>query len=168
MPHKRNPVLSENLTGLARLVRSAVVPALENVALWHERDISHSSVERAIAPDATVTLDFALHRLAGVIERLVVYPERMQENMDRYRGLVMSQRVLLALTQAGLSREAAYAAVQRNAMRVWERGADFREELLADPEVSGALGREGIEALFDLGYHLRHVDTIFARVFSEG
>jgi adenylosuccinate lyase len=168
MPHKRNPVLSENLTGLARLVRSAVVPALENVALWHERDISHSSVERAVAPDATVTLDFALHRLAGVIERLVVYPERMRENMDRYRGLVMSQRVLLALTQAGLSREAAYAAVQRNAMRVWERGADFREELLADPEVSGALGREGIEALFDLGYHLRHVDTIFARVFSEG
>ncbi len=167
MPHKRNPVLSENLTGLARLVRSAVTPALENVALWHERDISHSSVERAIAPDATVTLDFALHRLAGLVEKLVVYPERMMANMDRFRGLVMSQRVLLALTQAGLSREGAYAAVQRNAMRVWEQGADFKAELLADPEVAGALGREGIEALFDLGYHLKHVATIFARVFGD-
>ncbi len=167
MPHKRNPVLSENLTGLARLVRGAVTPALENVALWHERDISHSSVERAIAPDATVTLDFALHRLAGLIEKLVVYPERMMANMDRFRGLVMSQRVLLALTQAGLSREASYAAVQRNAMRVWEQGVDFKAELLADPEVVGALGAEGIEALFDLGYHLKHVDTIFARVFGD-
>ncbi len=167
MPHKRNPVLSENLTGLARLVRGAVTPALENVALWHERDISHSSVERAIAPDATVTLDFALHRLAGLVEKLVVYPERMMANMDRFRGLVMSQRVLLALTQAGLSREASYAAVQRNAMRVWEQGVDFKAELLADPEVVGALGAEGIEALFDLGYHLKHVDTIFARVFGD-
>jgi adenylosuccinate lyase len=167
MPHKRNPVLSENLSGLARLVRSAVTSALENVALWHERDISHSSVERAIAPDATVTLDFALHRLAGLVEKLVVYPERMMANMDRFRGLVMSQRVLLALTQAGLSREASYAAVQRNAMRVWEQGADFKAELLADPEVAGALGAERIEALFDLGYHLKHVDTIFARVFGD-
>ncbi|CAA9409802.1 MAG: Adenylosuccinate lyase @ SAICAR lyase [uncultured Rubellimicrobium sp.] len=168
MPHKRNPVLTENLTGLARLVRSAVTPALENVALWHERDISHSSVERAIGPDATVTLDFALHRLAGVVERLVVYPERMQANMDRFRGLVMSQRVLLALTQAGVSREDAYRLVQRNAMKVWEQGADFKTELLADPEVTAALPPEEIEEKFDLGYHLKHVDTIFARVFGDG
>ncbi len=167
MPHKRNPVLTENLTGLARLVRSAVGPALENVALWHERDISHSSVERAIAPDATVHLDFALHRLAGVVERLVVYPERMLANMDRFRGLVMSQRVLLALTQAGLSREEAYRLVQRNAMKVWEQGADFKEELLGDPEVTAALPPAEIEEKFDLGYHLKHVDTIFARVFGE-
>jgi len=166
MPHKRNPVLTENLTGLARLVRSAVVPALENVALWHERDISHSSVERAIGPDATVTLDFALHRLAGVIEKLVVYPETMMRNLEKFRGLVMSQRVLLALTQAGVSREDAYRLVQRNAMKVWEEGRDFREELLADPEVVAALGREGIEAQFDMGYHLKHVDTIFQRVFE--
>jgi adenylosuccinate lyase len=143
------------------------VPALENVALWHERDISHSSVERAIGPDATVHLDFALHRLAGVIERLVVYPERMQANLDRFRGLIHSQRVLLALTQAGVSREDAYGIVQRNAMKVWEAGADFREELLADPEVMSALPREEVEALFDLSYHLKHVDTIFARVFGE-
>ncbi|MBP1805535.1 adenylosuccinate lyase [Rubellimicrobium aerolatum] len=166
MPHKRNPVLTENLTGLARLVRSAVTPALENVALWHERDISHSSVERAIAPDATVTLDFALHRLAGVVERLVVYPEAMLRNMNKFRGLVMSQRVLLALTQAGVSREDAYRLVQRNAMKVWEQGADFREELLADPEVTAALSPAEIEEKFDLGYHLKHVDTIFARVFG--
>ncbi|NAZ35552.1 adenylosuccinate lyase [Rubellimicrobium sp. CFH 75288] len=167
MPHKRNPVLTENLTGLARLIRSAVVPALENVALWHERDISHSSVERGIAPDATIHLDFALHRLAGVIEKLVVYPERMQANLERFRGLVHSQRVLLALTQAGLTREDAYAAVQRNAMRAWEGEADFKALLLADPEVAGALGRDGVEALFDLGHHLRHVDTIFERVFGS-
>jgi adenylosuccinate lyase len=166
MPHKRNPVLSENLTGLARLVRSVVTPALENVALWHERDISHSSVERAIGPDATVTLDFALHRLAGVIERLVVHPENMAANMGRFRGLVMSQRVLLALTQAGVSREDAYRLVQRHAMRVWEHGADFREELLKDPEVTAALPSAAIEAQFDLGYHLKHVDAIFARVFG--
>ncbi len=166
MPHKRNPVLSENLTGLARLVRAAVIPAMENVALWHERDISHSSVERAIGPDATVTLDFALHRLAGIIEKLVVYPEAMLANLHRFRGLVMSQRVLLALTQAGVSREAAYAMVQRNAMRVWEAGADFREALLADAEVVATLGEGGIAAQFDMAAHTRHVDTIFARVFG--
>jgi adenylosuccinate lyase len=166
MPHKRNPVLTENLTGLARLVRGMVVPALENVALWHERDISHSSVERMIAPDATVTLDFALHRLAGVIEKLVIYPENMAANMDRFRGLVMSQRVLLALTQAGVTREDAYKLVQRNAMKVWEEGADFKTELLADAEVRAALSAEDIEEKFDLGYHTRHVDTIFARVFG--
>ncbi len=168
MPHKRNPVLTENLTGLARLVRGMVVPALENVALWHERDISHSSVERMIAPDATVTLDFALHRLAGVIERLVIHPERMTENMNRFRGLVMSQRVLLALTQAGVTREDAYRLVQRNAMKVWEEGKDFKTELLADAEVRAALSAEAIEEKFDLGYHTKHVDTIFARVFGAG
>ncbi len=168
MPHKRNPVLSENLTGLARLVRMAAVPALENVALWHERDISHSSVERVIGPDTTVTLDFALHRLAGLVEKLVIYPANMMANLERFRGLVMSQRVLLALTQAGVSREDAYAMVQRNAMKVWEKGADFRTELLADPQVRAALPAEAIEAAFDLGYHLKHVDTIFARVFGEG
>jgi adenylosuccinate lyase len=168
MPHKRNPVLSENLTGLARLVRGMVVPAMENVALWHERDISHSSVERMIAPDATVTLDFALHRLAGVIEKLVVYPETMLRNMDRLKGLIHSQRVLLALTQKGMSREDAYRLVQRNAMRVWEAGADFLSELQGDPEVAAVLTADEIAAEFDLGYHLRHVDTIFARVFGEG
>ena len=168
MPHKRNPVLSENLTGLARLVRMAVIPALENVALWHERDISHSSVERMIGPDATVTLDFALHRLAGLIEKLVIYPENMAANLNRHKGLVMSQRVLLALTQAGVSREDAYRLVQRNAMKVWEAGADFRTELLADPEVTAALSADQINAKFDLGYHLKHVDTIFARVFGTG
>ena len=168
MPHKRNPVLTENLTGLARLVRSMAIPALENVALWHERDISHSSVERNIGPDATVTLDFALSRLTGVIDKLVVYPERMQENMDRFRGLVMSQRVLLALTQAGVSREDAYRLVQRNATKVWEDGKDFKTELLADADVTAALGAEAIEEKFDLGYHTKHVDTIFARVFPEG
>ncbi|ABL72527.1 MULTISPECIES: adenylosuccinate lyase [Paracoccus] len=167
MPHKRNPVLTENLTGLARLVRMAVVPAMENVALWHERDISHSSVERGIAPDATITLDFALNRLAGVIEKLVVYPENMLKNMNKFKGLVMSQRVLLALTQAGVSREDAYRLVQRNAMKVWEQGADFKTELLADAEVTAALSPAEIEEKFDLGYHTKHVDTIFARVFGE-
>ena len=166
MPHKRNPVLTENLTGLARLVRMAVVPAMENVALWHERDISHSSVERMIGPDATVTLDFALHRLAGVIEKLVIYPDNMLANMNRFRGLVMSQRVLLALTQAGVTREEAYRLVQRNAMKVWEDGKDFKTELLADAEVTAALSPAGIEEKFDLGYHTKHVDTIFRRVFG--
>lgn len=167
MPHKRNPVLTENLTGLARLIRSAVTPALENVALWHERDISHSSVERGIAPDATVHLDFALNRLAGVIENLVIYPENMLKNMNRFRGLVMSQRVLLALTQKGVSREDAYRLVQRNAMKVWEEGRDFREELLADKDVRAVLSEEEINEKFDLGYHTKHVDTIFARVFGQ-
>jgi adenylosuccinate lyase len=166
MPHKRNPVLSENLTGLARLVRMAVVPAMENVALWHERDISHSSVERMIGPDATVTLDFALARLTGLIDRLVVYPENMKRNLERFGGLVNSQRVLLALTQKGVSREGAYAIVQRNAMKVWETGADFEVELKADPEVRAALSDGEIEALLDIGHHLRHVNAIFARVFG--
>jgi adenylosuccinate lyase len=166
MPHKRNPVLSENLTGLARLVRMAVVPALENVTLWHERDISHSSVERMIGPDTTVTLDFALHRLAGLLEKLVIYPDTMLANMNKFRGLVMSQRVLLALTQAGVSREDSYRLVQRNAMKVWEKGADFKTELLADPEVTAALTPAQIEEKFDLGYHTKHVDTIFRRVFG--
>jgi len=168
MPHKRNPVLTENLTGLARLVRMAVIPAMENVALWHERDISHSSVERAIAPDTTITLDFALHRLAGVIEKLVIYPANMVANLNRFRGLVMSQRVLLALTQAGVTRETAYTLVQRNAMKVWEQGADFQTELLADPEVTAVLTPAEIAEKFDLGYHTKHVDTLFARVFGAG
>jgi len=167
MPHKRNPVLSENLTGLARLVRMAVVPALENVALWHERDISHSSVERNIGPDATVTLDFALARLTGLVDKLVIYPDRMLENLHKFKGLVMSQRVLLALTQAGASREDAYKLVQRNAMKVWTDGADFKTELLNDPEVTAKLSAAQIEEKFDLGYHTKHVDTIFARVFGE-
>jgi len=167
MPHKRNPVLSENLTGLARLVRMAVVPAMENVALWHERDISHSSVERNIGPDTTITLDFALGRLTGLIENLVVYPDNMMANMNKFRGLVMSQRVLLALTQAGVSREESYSLVQRNAMKVWEQGKDFKTELLADPDVTAALTPEEIEEKFDLGYHTKHVDTIFRRVFGE-
>ena len=167
MPHKRNPVLTENLTGLARLVRMSVIPAMENVALWHERDISHSSVERGIAPDATITLDFALNRLSGVIEKLVIYPENMMRNMNQFKGLVMSQRVLLALTQAGTSREDAYRLVQRNAMRVWEQGADFKEELLKDEEVTAALSPAEIEEKFDLGYHTKHVDTIFKRVFGD-
>jgi adenylosuccinate lyase len=169
MPHKRNPVLTENLTGLARVVRSAVTPALENVALWHERDISHSSVERYIGPDATITLDFALGRLTGVIDKLVVYPERMQKNLDRMGGLVHSQRVLLALTQAGLSRDDSYRLVQRNAMKVWESdGALSLLDLLkADPEVSAKLSPEELEASFSLGYHFAQVDPIFARVFGE-
>ncbi|KQY20940.1 adenylosuccinate lyase [Rhizobium sp. Root483D2] len=166
MPHKRNPVLTENLTGLARLVRMSVVPAMENVALWHERDISHSSVERAIGPDTTITLDFALNRLAGVVEKLVIYPENMLKNMNKFRGLVMSQRVLLALTQAGVSREDSYRLVQRNAMKVWEKGADFLEELLGDAEVRAALPEAEIREKFDLGYHTKHVDTIFRRVFG--
>ena len=166
MPHKRNPVLTENLTGLARLVRMSVTPAMENVALWHERDISHSSVERAIGPDTTITLDFALNRLAGVVEKLVIYPDNMLKNMNKFRGLVHSQRVLLALTQAGVSREDAYRLVQRNAMKVWEQGADFLEELLADSEVRAALSEEQIREKFDLGYHTKHVDTIFKRVFG--
>ncbi len=164
MPHKRNPVLTENLTGLARLVRSAVIPAMENVALWHERDISHSSVERGIGPDATVTLDFALNRLAGVVEKLVVYPERMMDNMNALGGLVFSQRVLLALTQKGVSREDSYRLVQRNAMPVWLEGKDFLALLKADEEV--VLSDDELEALFDLGYHTKHVDTIFKRVFG--
>jgi adenylosuccinate lyase len=166
MPHKRNPVLSENLTGLARMVRAYVTPALENVALWHERDISHSSVERMIGPDATVTLDFALARLAGLIERLVVYPENMQRNLDRLGGLVHSQRVLLALTQKGAPREEAYTLVQRNAMRVWQENGDFRTLLTQDPDVRKYLSEAEIGANFDLGYHLKEVDTIFARVFG--
>ena len=167
MPHKRNPVLAENLTGLARMVRSAVIPAMENVALWHERDISHSSVERMIGPDATITLDFALARLAGVVDKLVVYPENMQKNLDKLGGLVHSQRVLLALTQKGVSREDAYALVQRNAMPVWRGEGDFLSLLKADKDVAKALSASELEALFDLGYHFKHVDTIFARVFGE-
>ena len=171
MPHKRNPVLSENLTGLARLVRAAVVPALENVALWHERDISHSSVERVIGPDATLALDFALDRLAGMIERLVVYPERMAENLTSLGGVVHSGEVLLALTRAGLSREAAYEIVQRNAMATWRGladGAQFRDALLADPELAGRIAPAAIDAAMDPALHMRHVDAIFARVFDSG
>jgi adenylosuccinate lyase len=167
MPHKRNPVLTENLTGLARLVRMSVTPALENVALWHERDISHSSVERAIGPDTTITLDFALNRLAGVVEKLVIYPDNMLANMNKFRGLIHSQRVLLALTQAGVSREDSYRLVQRNAMKVWEEGKDFLTELLADAEVTAALSEDQIREKFDLAYHTKHVDTIFTRVFGE-
>ncbi len=167
MPHKRNPILTENLTGLARMVRSYALPAMENVALWHERDISHSSVERMIGPDATVTLDFALARLTGVIDKLLVYPENMERNLNQFRGLVHSQRVLLALTQAGVSREDAYRLVQRNAMKVWEQGADFMAELKLDAEVSAALSEEQIESMFNIGHHKKHVDTIFRRVFGE-
>jgi adenylosuccinate lyase len=167
MPHKRNPVLSENLTGLARVVRGYAMPALENVALWHERDISHSSVERVIGPDATVTLDFALARLTGIIQGLVVYPERMRTNMERLGGLIHSQRVLLALTNAGVSREDAYRLVQRNAMKVWQENKDFLTELLADPDVRRALPEDVIRDQFDLGYHTKHVDDIFARVFGS-
>jgi adenylosuccinate lyase len=168
MPHKRNPVLTENLTGLARMVRSAVTPALENVALWHERDISHSSVERMIGPDACITLDFALARLTGVVEKLLIYPARMQKNLDRMGGLVHSQRVLLALTQAGMSREDAYKAVQRNAMQVWESDGvlSLMELLKADADVAAHLSVAEIEDKFDLGYHYKHVDTIFDRVFG--
>nr|WP_281356751.1 adenylosuccinate lyase [Sphingomonas hominis] len=168
MPHKRNPVLTENLTGLARMVRGYVTPALENVALWHERDISHSSVERYIGPDATITLDFALARLTGVVDKLLVYPERMQKNLDRMGGLVHSQRVLLALTQAGVSREDSYRLVQRNAMKVWESDGELSllDLLKADQEVTAALSPEEIEDKFDLGYHFKHVDTIFDRVFG--
>ena len=168
MPHKRNPILTENVTGLARVVRAAVMPALENVVLWHERDISHSSVERIIAPDTTIALDFALARLAGVVEKLVVYPDAMRENLDRLGGLVFSQRVLLALTQAGMSREDAYEVVQRNAMTVGGGGKSFLELLKADAEVTRHLDAQALPALFDLDYHTKHVDTIFKRVFGEG
>jgi adenylosuccinate lyase len=169
MPHKRNPILTENLTGQARMIRAYAMPALENVALWHERDISHSSVERFIGPDATITLDFALARLTGVVDKLLVYPERMQKNLDRMGGLVHSQRVLLALTQAGITRDNAYRLVQRNAMKVWESdGALSLLELLkADAEVSAAMSAEELEDKFNLDYHFRHVDTIFARVFGQ-
>lgn len=167
MPHKRNPVLSENLTGLARVVRAAVNPALENVALWHERDISHSSVERVFGPDATIALDFALNRLVGLVDKLIVYPENMQANLDRYGGLVHSQRVLLALTQAGMSREDSYQAVQRNAMKVWLEGKDFLTELKNDSVVSQKIDAKSLEACFDLGYHYKHVDDIFRRVFGH-
>ena len=166
MPHKRNPVLSENLTGLARLVRGYAMPALEDVALWHERDISHSSVERVIGPDATIALDFALHRLTEIVKALVVYPERMRANLDLLGGLIHSQRVLLALTASGVPREDAYRLVQRNAMKVWTSGGDFLEALLADKDVTKALSPETLRAQFDLGYHFKHVDTIFARVFG--
>ncbi len=166
MPHKRNPVLTENVTGLARMVRAFAMPAMENVALWHERDISHSSVERYIGPDATITLDFAICRMAGVIEKLVVYPKRMQENLDRTQGLVHSQRVLLALTQKGVGREDSYAMVQRNAMRAWNGEGALLDLLKADPEVTKALSAKELEALFDLAYHFKHVDTIFRRVFE--
>ena len=168
MPHKRNPVLTENITGLARMVRSAVMPAMENVALWHERDISHSSVERMIGPDSTVTLDFAIARMTGVIEKLIVYPEMMQRNLDALGGLVFSQRILLELTQAGMSREAAYNAVQRNAMKVWERDADFLTELKADAEVTSQMSVEELTAMFDIGYHTKNIDLIFDRVFDDG
>jgi adenylosuccinate lyase len=167
MPHKRNPVLTENLTGLARMVRSAVTPAMEDVALWHERDISHSSVERMIGPDTTITLDFALARLAGVVDKLVIYPENMRRNLDRLGGLIHSQRVLLALTQKGVSREDAYALVQRYAMPVWRGQGDFLTLLKADKDVTKALTAGELESLFDLGYHLKHVDTIFERVFGQ-
>ncbi|HYJ36068.1 MAG TPA: adenylosuccinate lyase, partial [Rhizomicrobium sp.] len=166
MPHKRNPVLTENVTGLARMVRSYAIPAMENVALWHERDISHSSVERYIGPDATITLDFALARMTGVIEKLVVYPDRMQKNLDATHGLVHSQRVLLALTQAGLAREDSYRLVQKNAMRAWNGEGNLLDLLKADPDVSKALPAAKLEAMFDLGYHLKQVDTIFKRVFG--
>src|SRR6516165_5798585 len=167
MPHKRNPVLSENLTGLARVVRAYAQPALEDVALWHERDISHSSVERVIGPDATIALDFALVRLTGIIKGLVVYPNRMRANLDRLGGLIHSQRVLLALTEAGVPREEAYRLVQRNAMKVWETGADFQAALLVDKDVTKVLSPDEIKAQFDLGYHTKHVDAIFARVFGR-
>ena len=167
MPHKRNPVLTENLTGLARLVRMSVIPAMENVALWHERDISHSSVERNIGPDTTVTLDFALSRLTQVVDKLVIYPDNMLANMNKFRGLVMSQRVLLALTQKGVTREDAYVFVQRNAMRVWEQCADFKTELLGDDDVRAVMSAEEIEDKFDFGYHTKNVDKIFARVFGN-
>ena len=166
MPHKRNPVLSENLTGLARVVRATVIPALENVAMWHERDISHSSVERVIAPDATIALDFALARLTGMMDKLLVYPDAMQANLDRTRGLVHSQRVLLALTQKGMSREAAFRVVQDNAMEVWNGDAGFLELLKADKEIGAVLSAGELETLFDLDYHTKHVDTIFKRVFG--
>ena len=167
MPHKRNPILTENLTGLARLVRASVIPALENVALWHERDISHSSVERMIAPDTTITLDFALNRLSGVIENLLVYPESMKKNIDQLGGLIFSQRVLLGLTQAGVSREQSYKIVQRNAMKVWQEGEDFLSSLKSDQEVMEKISPDELETFFDLNYHTKHVNTLFHRVFGN-
>jgi adenylosuccinate lyase len=167
MPHKRNPVLSENLTGLARLIRGMTIPAMENVTTWHERDISHSSVERVIGPDATIALDFALARATGMIEKLVVYPARMQENLDSLHGLVFSQRVLLELTQAGMSREDAYSAVQKHAMDAWSRRTPLLGLLQADPAITAHIDPASLAALFDMGYHTKHVDTIFARVFGE-
>ncbi|MCZ8311006.1 MAG: adenylosuccinate lyase [Magnetospirillum sp.] len=166
MPHKRNPVLSENLTGLSRIVRAAVAPALENVALWHERDISHSAVERVFGPDATIALDFALHRAAGLVEKWTIYPERMKANLDALGGLVHSQRVMLALTQAGVAREDAYQIVQATAMAIWRAGGDFAASLKADSRVAAKLSHKQIDALFDLGYHTKHVDTVFKRVFG--
>jgi adenylosuccinate lyase len=166
MPHKRNPVLSENLTGLARLVRMSVIPALENVITWHERDISHSSVERNIGPDTTITLDFAINRLSMVVENLIIYPEQMLKNLNQFKGLVMSQRVLLALTQSGVSREESYKIVQKNAMKVWESNKDFMTELLNDKEVLNYLTEDQIRDKFDMNYHTKHVDTIFKRIFT--
>ena len=166
MPHKRNPVLTENLTGIARIVSAAVVPALENVALWHERDISHSSVERVFGPDTTIGLDFALHRLAGVIENLLIYPEALQANLDKLGGLVHSQQVLLALTQKGVSREDAYVFVQRNAMKIWADGGSYLDKLKTDSDVTAKLSHNELDALFDLDQHFHHVDTIFERVFG--
>ena len=166
MPHKQNPVLAENLTGLARLVRASVIPALENVALWHERDISHSSVERVIAPDATIALDFALHRLAGLVEGMRVDPARMRANLEQTRGLIHSQRVLLALTEAGLGRQEAYEIVQRHALAAWQGGGTLLDRLRAEPEVSARLSEDQLRALFDLDHHRKHVDTIFRRVFE--
>jgi adenylosuccinate lyase len=166
MPHKQNPVLAENLTGLARLVRGAVIPALENVALWHERDISHSSVERVIAPDATIALDFALHRLAGLVEGMRIDAARMRANLEQTRGLIHSQRVLLALTEAGLGRQEAYEIVQRHALAAWQGGGTLLDRLRTDPEVSARLSDDELGALFDLDHHRRHVDTIFRRVFG--
>jgi len=166
MPHKRNPVLTENLTGLARVVRSMVTPAMENIALWHERDISHSSVERVIAPDATITLDFSLNRLTQVIEKLLVYPDNMLQNLNSLGGLIHSQRILLALTQAGLSREEAYRAVQKNAMKTWERGNDFKESLKKDPEIADRIPQEELDRIFDSSNELKYLDDIFNRVFS--
>ena len=166
MPHKRNPVLTENLSGLARLIRMSVIPAMENVSLWHERDISHSSVERNIAPDTTITLDFALNRLTGVIKNLVVYPKNMEKNLNKFKGLIHSQRILLALTQKGLSREEAYEIVQSNAMKVWNEGVDFYDELKNDTRVVKALNHNELEANFDITYHLKYIETIFNKVFS--
>ena len=166
MPHKRNPVLSENLTGLARLVRMSVIPALENVITWHERDISHSSVERNIGPDTTITLDFAINRLSMVVDNLIIYPEQMLKNLNQFKGLVMSQRVLLALTQSGVSREESYKIVQKNAMKVWESNKDFMTELLNDKEVLNYLTEDQIRDKFDMNYHTKHVDTIFKRIFT--
>ncbi|MBT5429381.1 MAG: adenylosuccinate lyase [Rhodospirillaceae bacterium] len=167
MPHKRNPILTENLTGLARLVRASVIPAQENVALWHERDISHSSVERMISPDTTITLDFALNRLSGVIENLLVYPESMKKNIDQLGGLIFSQRVLLGLTQAGVSREESYKIVQRNAMKVWQNGQNFLSSLKSDKEVTEKINSDELEGFFDLDYHTKHVNTVFQRVFGN-